>query len=153
MGNKFEFQIKNRTAIFLWGFMAFWFLMLFTFAYLYVKEGISSELGNYMPVIFGVSFFFGIGALSWALKQPIVSIKIKEGRVLVSERLIFRVESFDYRVDEITVKQIKTDKDSEGDPYFKLEVEVQNKVFVVYECHSREEVEKRRNALLAAIKQ
>ena len=152
MPDRAEFQMHNRKAVFLWGFMVIWFGMLSMFVYLYVTKGLSGEQGQWMPTILGLFFIVGIGSLKWVFGHPIVSLRLEGGRAQIRERYAFKVESTTCLADEISVLPIREDKDSDGDPYFKLEITVREKAFLVWESHSREEATEKRSALLTALK-
>jgi hypothetical protein len=152
MPDRAEFQMHNRKAAFLWGFMAIWFGMLSMFVYLYVTKPLFGEQGQWMPIGLGLFFIFGIGGMKWAFGHPIVSLRLADGRAQIRELYAFRVESTTCLADEISVLPIREDKDSDGDPYFKLEITVREKTFLIWESHSREETTEKRSALLLALK-
>ncbi len=131
--------------------MAFWWAMLLIFTYLYVTEGAPPDLAFWMPFILSLFYVFGLGSLSWALSHPVVSLNIIGTQVKIKLRYLFRTQVFFFLTKEIEVTPVREDKDSDGDPYFKLEIIANNQVFLLWESHSMEETTLKRNDLIFAI--
>lgn len=153
MQSKLVFQMCNRKALFLWGFMVFWFGMLSIFIYLIAVNGAPKELGNWMPVILVISIIVGSGAARWAFNHPVVFLKIDGSHAEVSQLFIFKREKMICLTNEIFLEQVVVDKDSEGDPYYKLAIVAKGVKFIVYESHSIEAVKTKYKSLQIAIQQ
>jgi hypothetical protein len=146
------FSITNKKALFLWGFVFFWFSFLAIFFYLYLTEEIPGQLGAWFPVILLIFLGAGIAIAKWAFVQPVVRLSINGTEVIVVSQYPFGSSRFVGTVNEVSNAIIREDTDSEGDPYFKCEIQFREKVFVVWEDHVLQDVEQKHAAINAALK-
>ena len=126
--------------------MALWLGGLLLFTSLYLDKGVP---GTHPLVAAGIMIFFWIGGIAggkFFFAMPCVRAEVRNGALFVSEwtlrtMLSPRVYRFDLFADPPGI-QFTHGTDSDGDPYFKLAIELPDgRELVVSEGHHREDVE------------
>jgi len=141
---------RNNAAVFLWGFMGAWMLMLALFTCLYVRDGDNGE--KMLPLVLMAFWLFGWAACHWAFGHARVRVEIGHGRVLAREVYAWSTRENRYAASDVFVPDVVEEKDSDGDPYFKCLLRLPDgRSLTVAESHSRPRMEARRAELLAAL--
>jgi len=135
--------ITNRTAVFGWVFMLVWLGFLSLFTGLLARDGSFENLSAFWSwTIIAVFWLFGFGFSFHLFRLPITSLRIQLHELVVRRRWLWKLQEQRFtRNDRPTLKFEET-TDSEGDPYFKLSLSLNDQqLFVVSEGHHRASVE------------
>ena len=132
-------EFHNRIPAFLWGFAVFWYAMAMAFTWLVLDPGPSRDAAP--SVIYGtlaLFWFAGIVVVSMALAAPSVRVVVHPGRVRVTSRYPLRTVEESFRTAELQPAEVVDSVDSDGDPYFCVNVRARgDRVFTLEEGHHR----------------
>jgi hypothetical protein len=134
---------RNAMAVFGWSFIGLWMSMLLLFTSVYFNGG-----DKYLELKIPLIVFWVAGPLAtlWFFKKPIISVFLNRAKaqVIVVERYLFKTQKHTFSFDEIKNLEIAEDKDSEGSPYYKCQIEVNKasnpRSITLIEGHSKEVV-------------
>lgn len=134
---------KNHAALFGWVFSASFLLGVTAFTYIAIRDGGVPNTPGWVAVIF-LSIFW-IGAIFQAyflLGKPLNTAFLSGPDLVLRRRWPFHKSDYRMAVRDVQTWTPRQTKDSEGDPYFEYILMLpDNKKFVMFEGHSRENIE------------
>jgi hypothetical protein len=113
--------VQNNAAVFGWGFMTVWMTILCIVTFAAFREAMfeGKVTFRYMPLILAVFWLAGIAGTAWAFRQKRVRMEIRDGRVAVTKRGLFRAHRWVGAARDVLDLSLVEDIDSDGDPYFR----------------------------------
>ena len=146
---KYPIIIRNRVVLFYRGFMLAFVTVVALATYAALRDG-PPEPGKWWPLFMLVFWAAGLGGLFWSLNQETSVVRVTGNRSIHIRRgKAFR--RHDLWTDRARF-WIVDDKDSEGDPYFKLMMDAPGGQLVVREGHQRSALELLLSEVEAALK-
>ena len=135
---RYPLVIRNRVPWFYRGFMAVWLGTVALSTYAALREA-PPEAGKWWPLFLLGFWAVGLFGLAWSLNQETSVIRITSNRSIHIER------GKAFRRQEVWTDRarfwIDEEKDSEGDPYFKLRMDAPGGPLTVREGHQRPALE------------
>ena len=146
---RYPIIIRNRVVLFYRGFMLAFVATVALATYAALRDG-PPEPGKWWPLFMLVFWAAGLGGLVWSLNQETSVVRVTGNRSIHIRRgKAFR--RHDLWTDRARF-WILDDKDSEGDPYFKLMMDAPGGKLTVREGHQRPALELLLAELEAALK-
>jgi hypothetical protein len=152
-----RFTISNNIMIAMWLFTVILTAIGGVFYYLLLTQPLEQTLFNTL-----MSGFFllmipvaVVGLWVYSLKNYIsaVSFDNKTTRVIVKKQYLYKKELQVYTYKDIEGLIIEETKDSEGDPYFKLNIIFRDKEFIILkEAHTKEYLEEQKHKIETHLK-
>ncbi len=137
--------------LFLWLFVTVWLGMLGVFTHLYIKEGDLPGTGVWGPYLIAAFWFAGVGVAAYCFSQPIVRVVVQKQQIRVFEIYPFKVIRESLPLDAFTISDVKTRKDSDGDPYFEVTISFKDKELPLFGGHFKDDIMKLRMEFLEAL--
>lgn len=148
-----KLQISNNAALFGWAFMLVWMAMLAVFTWLALRDGgIPGYSALFSAAVLGVFWLFGVAGSRYFFAMPRVRLAASPQELIVEEIWLWKRRITTLAPADASRIAITDDRDSEGDPYFKCEITVEeDRRIVVKESHIRDLVEAAQAAILDAL--
>ena len=144
----------NRMPIVGWVFALAWLGMLLLFTMLHVRSGGSGQMDPAIErLILGAFWIVGLGIGAHLLHKPVVVLESRGARLRVVHRRLWG-RRIAWEDDAATAPAVSVAhvKDSEGDPYFQVELAAPSlPPFVIFEGHDLPSAEAARDRINAAI--
>lgn len=141
--------LKNYTALFAWFFCAFWIILSGLFLYLLARDG--NQIGIVGQITIPVIATFGTAVLvSYSLNCYLTSVVFDRARrnVVVRKRGLVSGQIMASPFSEIQTLEIVETIDSDGDPYFHLDlVLAAEQRFTLQEGHHRPDLAARQQEI------
>lgn len=113
--------IRNDTPIFGWVFAAIWFGFLSIFTWLFVRDGGFRQFDYTLEVMILAGFWlFGFGGLMPLVFTPRTRFALGYRKAELTRRWLWRHTTHTLPADILATAQVRTDKDSDGDPHYSL---------------------------------
>ena len=136
-------EINNHINIFIWVFTVIWTIFACIFLYLYLKD--YNTLDNIAKFAIPIVSIGGIFTLiPFSMSKSILTIIFdnNSNQVLIKKIQPFKISNICFNYDNISQLEIEETKDSEGDPYFELNLIFKNSdFFTIKEGHHKETLE------------
>ena len=134
----YPFVVKNRTALFVRGFMNVFLIGCALITYMIIRD--NPEPHRWAPLIMLAFWACGLFGLVHALNQETSEVQITSpGSIHIRRGKAFRRQ--EHWTDRARF-WIEDTKDSDGDPYFKLWMDAPGGKLAVSEGHQRAQLEK-----------
>lgn len=134
---------KNHTALFGWVFSTGFMSVTGIFTYITLRDGGVPDFPDEVSsLILGAFWICGLAVTRHLFHIPLYSAHLTGGDLVLRKRWLVR--QVDVRLPKTHIQDFtpKETKDSEGDPYFEYILMLpDNKKFVMFEGHSRENIE------------
>jgi len=149
-----KLSIINNESLFLWVFSTIWIIFSFIFLYLWFRD--YNSLDNTARIVIPLIAILGMATLiPFSLSKNILKVTFDNEtcKIEILKRFILskKLVTFDYN-DLKSIEIVET-KDSEGDPYFNLNIYLKNDEFyIIKEGHHKETLEELMQKLLDFIK-
>lgn len=112
--------LRNRLALAGWIFMAIWMGMLCLITYILVRDGSIPGTGPLVGMgVMALFWMFGVAGCAYCYAIPCVAVTIRDGRVSIRERFMFRSQEETFPVASLMTPPLVETKDDEGAPYFR----------------------------------
>lgn len=135
---------RNRTAAFVWGFMAIWLAMLIAFTGLFLRDGApAGHSPLFMVGVLAVFWIGGIGAAGYAASLCLIEVRVAAlGVVRVRRRYLWRVEERNYGRQAALRATLVEGRDSDNDPYFRARLQLpEGDAIDLWEGHDRDQAQ------------
>lgn len=141
--------VRNRTPYFARGLMLLFVGFTAMFTYLGFRDR-PADAGPYLPYIMLLFWLVGLGATLWSFNQEAAELRVTGPRSLHIRRgkAFRRVEHWTDHARFWIVEE----KDSDGDPYFKLLMDAPGGKLTVAEGHYRPHLEQLQARIEAAVR-
>lgn len=147
-------DIRNRLALAGWIFMSIWFGMLILFSWIMARDGPHpSQPVELQKGAIAIFWIFGLAAGGHIFSLPVTRLRVRaDGTASLSRRSMFRREVEDFPPGSLSAVEIRADRDSDGDPYWRtVIVAVDGRERTVREGHHRPDQEEIAARLRAAL--
>lgn len=147
------FTSTNRVALAGWSFISLFLLFCAAFTYVLIRDGSSgyrispSSADVYppwvLPAVAALFWLVGLAVAERLFRTPCVTITVDDaGTTAVRKRYIFSTKVSILPPEAILSIELVEEKDSEGDPYFSVEVSTaEGEILTVAEGSDRPECE------------
>ncbi len=145
--------ISNNAPVFGWLFMVLFMSGLAAITVLCVQagrppDGLPAPVGVVLMLLF---WAVGLGGTVYAFESPLTRLTIEDGWVTVRESWPWKQRETRFAPRRSSLRIVRT-VDSDGDPYFRLElIAPEGRVITVAESRQEAEVEGKRDWLIAVM--
>jgi hypothetical protein len=114
------FEIRNRMALFGWGFMVVWLAMLVAFTWIMARDGPHpSQPAWVQQGALALFWIVGLPASGYVFSLPCTRLRVDAaGSVVLTRRTPFAREVETYAPGSLAAIEVRAGKDGEGDPYW-----------------------------------
>lgn len=136
---------RNRSAAFVWGFVAIWLAMLVAMTYLVLRDG--PPPGYSAPTtatILGLFWLGGLALIACVSRQPCISVTVgQHGSIAATWRYPHKVVRRVLPAGTVLPAKVVDAEDSEGGPYFRVRLRASGgETIDIAEGHSRADCER-----------
>jgi hypothetical protein len=114
-------DIRNRTALAAWIFMAIWFGMLLVFSWIMARDGPHpSQPAELQRGAIALFWIVGLAAGGHLWSLPITRLRIlADGHATLSSRTPFGRQVEHFPAGSLRAVEVRAGRDSDGDPYWR----------------------------------
>lgn len=149
-----DLLIRNRIALFGWGFMAVWLLVLGVFTWLMARDGPHPSQPAWAQLgALALFWLIGLPGAGYVFSLPSTALRVTaDGAVSLTRRTPFVREVETWPAGGIAVVEVRAGTDGEGDPYWRtMIVATDGRERMILEGRAPEEQEALASKLRAAL--